>query len=442
MDARQARGIGAFLHRDCTARAIAFDPETGQSTGMTPFTPPTRPLGFGEFVILLAFMISIVALATDIMLPALDVIGHDLGVDNPNDVQLIVSSLFLGFAVGQLLAGPLSDSFGRKPVIYGGYAVFLLGCALSLWATSWEMMIVGRVLQGLGAASPRIVTLALVRDGFAGREMARIMSVVMAVFILVPCIAPALGEVVMALSGWRAMFAVLIATALPACLWCALRQPETLPPARRRAFAPCVLWAGLREVCASRIAMGYTVALGMVFGAFLTYLSTAQQVFTVTFGQGALFAMYFAMAALSIGAASLVNSLLVMRLGMRKLTLFALLGVIALSLALLAVAMTTQGPPPFAVFMGWLMGVFFCVGILFGNLNAIAMEPLGHIAGMAAALIGALSNFIALPIAWYVGHLFDGSVVPLVAGFGVMGAGALIAIFWAEGGLPREHHAT
>jgi DHA1 family bicyclomycin/chloramphenicol resistance-like MFS transporter len=179
----------------------------------------------------------------------------------------------------------------------------------------------------------------------------------------------------------------------------------------------------------------------MVFGAFLTYLSTAQQVFTVAFGQGALFAMYFAMAALSIGAASLINSMLVMRLGMRKLTLGAVLGVIALSLTMLAGMALMPGAPPFALFMVWLMSVFFCVGILFGNLNAIAMEPLGHIAGMAAALIGAISNFIALPIAWYVGHLFNGSALPLVAGFAVMGSGALAAILWAEGGIPRERHA-
>ncbi|MCZ4354053.1 multidrug effflux MFS transporter [Roseovarius aestuarii] len=409
---------------------------------MSKFSPPTRPLGFSEFVILLAFMVSIVAMATDIMLPALDVIGHDLGLENPNDVQLMVSSLFLGFAVGQLLAGPLSDSFGRKPIIYLGYAVFLVGCALSLWATSWEMMIAGRVLQGLGAASPRIVTLALVRDGYSGREMAKIMSVVMAVFILVPCIAPALGQGVIALSGWRATFTVLIFMAVTAGLWCALRQPETLMPERRRAFSPQVLWAGFCEVCGSRMAMGYTAAAGMIFGAFMTYLSTAQQVFTVAFDQGPLFPLFFAVAALAIGTASMVNSMMVMRLGMRKLTLGALLGVIVLSLSMLVVEMAMDGAPPFPLFMGWLMLVFFCVGILFGNLNAIAMEPLGHIAGMGAALVGAISNFIALPVAWYVGHLFNGSIVPLVAGFGVMGTGALIAVCWAEGGIPRERHAT
>ena len=162
----------------------------------------------------------------------------------------------------------------------------------------------------------------------------------------------------------------------------------------------------------------------------------------MVFDQGALFAMYFAMAALAIGAASMINSMLVMRLGMRKLTLGAILGVVVLSLAMLAAMGMVPDAPPFALFMGWLMAIFFCVGILFGNLNAIAMEPLGHIAGMAAALIGALSNFIALPIAWYVGHLFDGSALPLVAGFAVMGTGALAAIFWAEGGLPRERHAN
>ncbi|HEY9038932.1 MAG TPA: MFS transporter, partial [Roseovarius sp.] len=190
-----------------------------------------------EFVILLAFMVSITALATDIMLPALDVMGHDLGVDDPNSVQLIVSSLFLGFAVGQALAGPLSDSFGRKPVIYGGYVILIIGCLMSLFAASWEMMIAGRVLQGFGAAAPRIVTMALVRDGYEGRAMARIMSIVMALFILVPTIAPALGQVVIWLSGWRATFVVLIVLGIGACLWFALRQPETLPAPMRRPFS-------------------------------------------------------------------------------------------------------------------------------------------------------------------------------------------------------------
>ena len=392
---------------------------------------PIAALPIPEFVILLAMMVSTTALATDIMLPALDVMGHDLGVDDPNSVQLIVSSLFLGFAVGQALAGPLSDSFGRKPVIYGGYALFTIGCLMSLFAASWEVMIAGRVLQGFGAAAPRIVTMALVRDGYEGRAMARIMSIVMAVFILVPTIAPALGQVVIYLSGWRATFTVLIALGIFASAWFALRQPETLPPPMRRAFSARSIGAGLREIMASRVAVGHTVALGLIFGVFLSYLSTAQQIFQAAYDTGALFALYFGMAALSIGGASVVNSLLVMRMGMRHLTRMALIGLAGLSFLFLIPAYLWDGTPPLALFMAWLMAAFFCVGILFGNLNSIAMEPLGHIAGLGAALIGSLSNFIALPISFYIGHHFDGTVVPLVMGFGLAGVAALIVVVWA-----------
>ena len=398
---------------------------------------PKAPLGLTEFVILLAMMISIVALSIDMMLPALSVIAGDLGAPDANDAQLIVGALFLGFAVGQALAGPLSDSFGRKPVIYAGYAVFVLGCLISLTATSWTVMLAGRVLQGLGAAAPRIVTMALVRDGYQGRAMARIMSIVMAIFILVPTIAPAAGQLVIHFSGWRATFLVLIALALAACTWFALRQPETLPRAQRRTFSPRALGLGVAEIARSRTAMGNTVALGLIFGAFMAYLGTAQQIYEVIYDAGAFFALYFAMAALAIGGAALANSLLVMRLGMRLLSRFALIGLIVLAGGFAVPAVLWGGVPPLAVFIAWLIGCFFCVGLLFGNLNSMAMEPLGHIAGLGAALIGSLSNIIALPIAYVIGQQFDGTVLPLVFGFGVVGLLALGVLLWSDRGLAR-----
>ena len=397
-----------------------------------------KSLGMAEFVILLAAMISIVALATDVMLPALDVIGAELGVTDPNDAQLVISSLFLGFAVGQLVAGPLSDSFGRKPVIYLGYAIFIIGCLLSLYATNWSMMIVGRVLQGLGAASPRIVTLALVRDSYSGRSMARIMSITMSVFILVPAIAPALGQVVIFAGGWQATFVLLIVTAFVTGLWFMARQPETLLPEKRIKFSLRSIGQGTLVVCASRVAMGYTIATGLIFGAFLGYLSTAQQVFQITFQSGNLFAVYFALAALAIGAASVVNSLLVMRLGMRALTWWAMIGVTVLAIGFLVIVQMSEGVPSFALFMVWLLASFFCVGILFGNMNAIAMEPLGAIAGLGAALVGSISNFIALPLGWVIGDHFDGGVTSLVMGFAVLGAASLGVVMWAERGPNAE----
>ncbi len=397
---------------------------------------PQKPLPIAEFVILLAMMVSIVAMATDVMLPALDIMGRDLGVSDANDTQLIISALFLGFAAGQVVAGPVSDSIGRKPVIYGGYLVFIVGCLMSIFATSFAVMLAGRVLQGLGAACPRIVTLALVRDGYEGRAMARIMSIVMAVFIIVPAIAPAIGQGVIMVSGWRATFVLLLALAVVSFAWFAVRQPETLPAGSRRVFSLSGIMAGLSEACGFRAAVGYTVAAGFIFGAFLGYLSSAQQIFQVAFDTGEYFPLYFGVAALAIGSASICNSQLVMRLGMRLLTRRALIGSVAVSLCFLVPVVLMDGVPPLWLFMGWLLANFFCVGIMFGNFNALAMEPLGHMAGLGAALVGSLSTFISLPLGWAVGNSFDGGVLPLVAGFALLGLASLVVMAWAERAQP------
>lgn len=393
---------------------------------------PTEPLPLPEFVAMLALIVSIVALATDIMLPALDRIGADLGVADPNDAQLVISSLFVGFAVGQLLAGPLSDSFGRKPIIYLGYAVFIAGCLISLLTTSFTWMLIGRALQGLGAAGPRIVAVALVRDGYAGRAMARIMSFVMAVFIFVPALAPAIGQVVISFSGWRATFALLLVTAATAFLWFALRQPETLAPAERRALSAASIAQGLAEIARTRLAVGYTIAMGTVFGAFLGYLNAAQQIFQSAYHTGTLFPVYFAGGAFSIGLASVVNARLVMRLGMRYLTWRALAAQTALGLGFLIAVLAFGGIPPIGLFMAWLALTFFCTGILFGNMNAMAMEPLGHMAGLGAAVVGAGATIVSLPLGWWIGASFDGTVTALVAGFAGLGLAGLLIMRWTE----------
>ena len=397
---------------------------------------PEKPLALGEFVVLLALMISIVAMSTDIMLPALSVIGRDLGVAQANDVQLVVSSLFAGFALGQLIAGPLSDSFGRKPVIYWGYAVFVAGCLLSVFAADLTTMLIGRVLQGLGAAAPRVVLVSMVRDGYAGRAMARIMSIVMSVFILVPIAAPTLGQVIVTVSGWRETFWFLLAQALIAVAWFAARQPETLAPENRRPFSLGVIARGSAEALSNRTVAGYTLAAGFIFGAFLSYLSSAQQVFQVAFRTGELFPLYFAISALSLGLASFLNSRLVMRFGMRLLTRAALIGLTVLSGGFASVLLVIGDVPPFGLFMAWILGAFFCVGFLFGNLNALAMEPLGHMAGLGAALIGSAATFMSLPIGWFIAGRFDGGVLPLVTGFFAAGLATLIVTRWCEGERP------
>ena len=393
---------------------------------------PSKPLPLTEFIVLLAMMISIVALAIDIMLPALDVIGRDLNVANANDTQLVITSLFFGFAVGQMLAGPISDSMGRKPVIYIGYTVFVAGCLLSIFATSFSLMLAGRVLQGLGAASPRIVTMALVRDSYEGRAMARIMSIVMAVFILVPSIAPAIGQGIIIISSWRSIFTLLMAMAIISVTWFTLRQPETLPQSRRRKFSLGNVASGIREACGYRTAMGYTLASGLIFGAFVGYLSAAQQIFQFSYELGKLFPLYFGGASLTIGLASIVNSKLVMRYGMRLLTMRALIASVILSGAFLVPTFIMDGIPPIWLFMAWLVANFFCIGIMFGNFHALALEPLGHMAGLGAALVGFLSTIIAIPLGWAVGYFFDGGVTSLVSGFALLGLVSLLVMLWTE----------
>ena len=393
---------------------------------------PAAPLPLVEFVILLALMISIVAMATDVMLPALDQIASDLGSTNPNDAQLVISSLFVGFAFGQLLAGPLSDSFGRKPVIYAGYVIFIVGCLMSMFTNDFTTMLVGRALQGLGAAGPRIVTVSLVRDGYEGRAMARIMSFVMAVFILVPAVAPAIGQGILYVADWRSMFTSLLILAVTAFVWFALRQPETLAVEDRRALSVPAIASAVAEACSYRVVTGYTIMTGFVFGAFLCYLSTAQQVFQIALGTGELFPFYFAVAALAIGAASFFNSMLVMRLGMRLLIHRSLVVLTIASAVFLIVVANFDGVPPLPLFMAWLVVAFFCKGILFGNLNAIAMEPLGHMAGLGAALVGSIATFISLPLGWFIADMFNGGVGPLVTGFAAAGLISLIIMHWIE----------
>jgi len=382
---------------------------------------PTRFPGMPEFVTLIALLISLVALTIDAMLPAMPHIGEALNVARANDTQFIVSFFFIGFAGGQLFFGPISDSLGRKNTIIGGLLIYGAGCALSIFATEYWVMLAGRILQGLGAAAPRTVTIAVVRDRYAGREMAKIMSIIMSVFIIVPALAPFLGQAVLEVSGWRMIFVCLVVIAITAVLWMMLRLPETLDPEKRLPLEFGKILAAFGETIRNRIALGYTIAAGFIFGAFLGYLKSAQQVFQDVFGVGDLFPTYFAAMALSLGAASIVNSQLVMRLGMRFLSFSAITGLTLLSAAYLFYTTFETGEASLIAFLIWGLSAFFCVGLLFGNLNALAMEPMGHIAGTAASMIGAASTALSLLFSYPIGQAFNGTVIPLVGGFAVLG---------------------
>lgn len=385
-----------------------------------------------EFVILVSMMMSLAALSTDMMLPSLSQIGSELGVKSANDRQLVVSLLFLGLAFGQLFFGPLSDKTGRKPAIYFGYGLFVCGALLSVFSTNFSMMLVGRVLQGLGISAPRSVTLALVRDRYEGRAMARVMSFVMTVFILVPMIAPSLGQAVLLFAGWRAIFATLAILALTTMTWFALRMPETLAPDKRAPFSIGRIVKATLEVMRIRTALGYTLSAGLIGGAFLGYLNSAQQIFQEQYALGERFPILFGVIAFSIGLASLLNSQLVMRYGMRFLVLWSLRVILLFAIVGLGIAYSAAGQPPLWFLITYLMLTFFCIGILFGNQNSLAMEPLGHLAGIGAAIVGSLSTFISTPLGIMIGQSYNGTVLPLIAGLGLLTLLSIVVVHWAE----------
>lgn len=389
-------------------------------------------LGMWEFVPLMALMISLIALSIDSMLPALPSIGADLQVQTDNDQQLIVTVLLLGLGIGQMVYGPVSDSIGRKTAIYCGYVIFVIGCTFSIFATSFELMLVGRLLQGIGAGSPRILCIVLVRDQYEGREMARIMSFVMGVFILVPALAPAIGQGIIALSHWRGIFVMFLLLSIIAWTWFAMRQPETLPISRRVPFSPGVVWAGVKETCGNRISFGYTIVAGLIFSAFVGYLATAQQMFQVIYGVTDLFPLYFAVLALAIGVSSVINARLVMKHGMRLLSFYALRSLTLFSFVYFVYAFSIGSAPPFWLNMAYFIAAFLCIGILFGNFNALAMKPLGHIAGTGAAVVGSLSTLISVLLGSFIGQAFDGTILPIVGGFAMLGVAALGVMTWVE----------
>ena len=395
-----------------------------------------KDLPFAEFVVIISLMMSLTALSIDSMLPALPQISQDLGVQNANDRQLVVSILFLGLAFGQLFFGPLSDKTGRKIAIYAGYGLYVVGALLAGFASNFSILLVGRLLQGLGASAPRSIVLALVRDKYKGRAMARVMSFVMSVFILVPMIAPALGQAIMLYAGWRSIFASFVLMALVTVTWFAVRMPETLAPENRAPFSLKRIFHAILEIMRTRTSFGYTVIGGLVGGAFLGYLNSSQQILQEQYALGERFPIIFSVIALSVGLASFLNSRLVMQFGMRFLVHRALQIITILSVAALVIAMYLSGQPPLWFFMGYIMLTFFGVGILFGNGNSLAMEPLGNLAGIGSAVIGSLSTLISMPLGTIIGQNYNGTVIPLIIGLAVLSGLANLVMYWVETGKP------
>ncbi|WP_170528712.1 multidrug effflux MFS transporter [Ruegeria arenilitoris] len=370
-----------------------------------------------EFIALIAMMFATIAFSIDSMLPALPEIGAQLSPDDVNRAQLILTSFVLGMGIGTFFTGPISDAVGRRPVIFAGAAVYILASAVAWASSSLELVLAARVVQGLGAAGPRVVAMAIIRDLFSGREMARIVSIAMMIFTLVPAIAPMAGAAVIAFAGWRGVFMSFILFALVIIVWMGFRLPESLAPENRRPFRLPLMVGAVKEMFAHptvRLSIFVqTLCMGMLF----TMLTMVQPVYDVIHDRADSFPFWFGFVALMSGSASLLNAAVVVRVGMRRMVTWALAGQILITSLVIALNMSNlSSQASFALFVFWQTSVFFMAGVTMGNLNAIAMEPMGHIAGMAASVIGSISTVLAAAIAAPVGLLFDGTLGPLTFG--------------------------
>ncbi|MFB9223439.1 multidrug effflux MFS transporter [Paracoccus cavernae] len=381
-----------------------------------PSPAPARRLPLPEFIAMMALVSAVVAFSIDSMLPALPQIAALLTPDDVNRAQLVLTAFMAGMGLGTFFAGPISDAIGRKPTITIGFGIYALAAIVAAQAQSLEFLLAARFVMGLGASAPRIATMALVRDLYQGREMARITSFVSMIFILIPAVAPLLGSVVIGIFGWQGVFGSFVLLAIIGTSWVNLRQAETLPPEKRRPLRPASLVSGMREVLSNRKVVLITVVLALGFGQMFALLSSAEQLFRTTFGRGESFPYWFAAMALLAGLANLLNARLVFRLGMKVMARSAYLIQTVISAVMVVLVFFNLIPEPlrFAAFMFWAVSVFAMAGVTFGNLNALALQSMGHIAGTTASVVSALSTFGAVIIAAPVGLLYDGTMRPMV----------------------------
>ncbi len=394
-----------------------------------------------EFVVLMAALMSIVALSIDAVLPALPTIGDYLSSVSDTENQKLITTIFLGLGAGQLIFGPLSDSFGRKPMVYFGFGVFVIASIICVTTRSFEMMLFGRVLQGVGLSSPRTMSIAIVRDSYSGDHMAKVLSIVVMTFILVPVVAPLLGQFLLLQFGWESIFNFNLVIGFLIMIWFWRRQPETLHEEHKKTFRFSIFKTGTIAFFKIKSAVIYTLLSGFITGSFMVYLSTSQQIFQVQYNLGEYFPYIFASLAITIGFATYLNSTLVMRFGMRKIVNLALIAFVLISLTYVVIFGFGLNPS-IEILIAFFMLQFASVAFLFGNLRALAMEPMGHIAGIGSALNGFISTIMAVPIANYIGSFVKDSVTPLFIGFLVCGLIALALFYSHSSAVKKLFRAT
>lgn len=398
-----------------------------------------RPMGFPEFVIVIASIMALNPLAMDMMLPALPNIASAFQLTDANRPQMVLSTFIIGFGVGQFVMGPLSDRFGRRPVLIGGMVVYCIASLLAIAAPSFETLLLARALQGLGTSATRVIATSIVRDCYAGRRMASVMSLAMMVFIAVPVLAPSFGQAVLLLTQWRGIFIVLMLYGVVALIWSALRMPETLPVERRRSLAVREVYDAFRQTVTNRQTLGYALTAGGVLGSLFAFVFTSQQVFTEVYKLGRYFPIAFAACAIGTAIAGFINSRFVDRLGMRVISHSALLGYVAVSGTMLVAAKLQMLPLPLFMALSALM--MFAFGLMISNFTALAMEPQGRIAGTASSLYGSITTLLGIGIGTRMGQDYDGTLLPFATGFFLCTLASLAVVLVVEKGrLFKPHH--
>src|SRR5580692_11262417 len=398
------------------------------------------PMGFPEFVVMIASIMALNPLAMDMMLPALPNIGSAFHITVANEPQAVLSTFLIGFGIGQFVMGPLSDRFGRRAVLIDGMALYFIASVVAITASSFETLLLARVLQGLGTSATRVIATSIVRDCYAGRRMASVISLAMMVFIAVPVVAPSLGEAVMLLTQWRGIFFVLMLYGALTLAWSALRMPETLPVSERKSLAVRDVLGAFRQTVTNRQTIGYALAAGGVQASLYGFVFSSQQVFTGIFELGNYFPLAFAAIAVGIALAGFLNARFVGRLGMRAISHGALLGFVAVAAIMLLGAKTQMLPLP--LFMALAALMMFAFGLMFANFTALALAPQGHIAGTASSLYGSITTLLGIGIGTGIGQAYDGTLLPFATGFFFCTLAALAVVFVVEKGRLFRPHPT
>lgn len=391
-----------------------------------------------EFIVLISMLMALTALAIDMMLPAFGEIRADFGLAaDSNVVARIVTVFFLGIGLGQLAWGPAADALGRKRILWAGLAIYIIGALGGALAPSLEVLLVWRFVSGIGAAGVRVVTFGAIRDRYHGDQMAKTLSYVMAIFILVPMIAPSLGALVLVFGGWRWVFAFFALAGTVVAAW-ALRLPESLPRERRIPFDVHRLVEAGRFVVGSRFAMGFSLAQTAMFGFFASYLATTQLIVDDLFGLAPWFPLIFGGAALAYGGATLLNPRLIDGFGLRRMLRYTLVGLVLASVSFATIALATGGRPPFALFLLGIVPILVMHAWTMPNLNSAAMMPMGRVAGTAAAVIGALSTLGGATIGAVIDARYDGSITPMALSAVAISMVALSLARWSDAVWERD----